>query len=539
MNDVVFRSSVAGFNKEDVLNYIEDIKKQYEEQKNKLTENACELSNAFKKINELETQLLEYKNIADELSLENSQYISMINNKPEQSPVCNLSDNEMVSDCSDKLKILSEENEMLKFKSQELNSECEKYKANEKQFESIIMDAYINSESILDDARQKAEQISKGTQCSIEQASENFADFSLYISNISAGFSEIVFKLTEDIKHLTNNLMSVTKELQDNDAEETSDTYDGDINMYINNHEEQVNDFNCTDSSKYTAEESKDMSSYIKKFESMISGNANANADEVQTDNSINETSSNDVAVQSQEQNNEIECENDYSTYQNDDTNLAETDVNELIGEYTSDSDTVLQEPTQEVASEIPMDESLTEEAKDEANFISSAPIGNFRMDIPLEQPLNSSLIFDENFNLKSNNEPAQLDDALGSQPLSPDDNQESFPPLQTGMDYSELFQFDDSGNENNFLKHNTDQQFSDIVNEYANSDTSELINNQIADKNASVSEIGVATVTSKKVNYEIEEPMMVDPKGLYKAVDDHSGKTRFGKVKIKMSKNK
>ncbi|MEG2781088.1 MAG: hypothetical protein RR911_00240 [Oscillospiraceae bacterium] len=390
MNDVVFRSSVAGFNKEDVLNYIEDIKKQYEEQKNKLTENACELSNAFKKINELETQLLEYKNIADELSLENSQYISMINNKPEQSPVCNLSDNEMVSDCSDKLKILSEENEMLKIKSQELNSECEKYKANEKQFESIIMDAYINSESILDDARQKAEQISKGTQCSIEQASENFADFSLYISNISAGFSEIVFKLTEDIKHLTNNLMSVTKELQDNDAEETSDTYDGDINMYINNHEEQVNDFNCTDSSKYTAEESKDMSSYIKKFESMISGNANA--DEVQTDNSINETSSNDVTVQPQEQNNEIECENDYSTYQNDDTNLAETDVNELIGVYTSDSDTVLQEPTQEVASEIPMDESLTEEAKDEANFISSAPIGNFRMDIPLEQPLNSSL---------------------------------------------------------------------------------------------------------------------------------------------------
>ena len=516
MNDVMFRSAVAGFNKEDVLNYIEDLKKEQENNSKIISDSRFELSNAFKKINDIEKQLIEYKQTIDELSLENDQYRSIINRDDGFNP------NASSFEIADEIIKLKAENQLLKESANELRNECEKYKENERQFESLITDAYIYSENILDDAREKADKITSGIKNSIENATENIGDFSEYANNISTGFSEIVSQLEVDLKHLSESLMSVSKGFQ-TIQEEKIESSESDINIYI---EDSQQDECATNSCE---ENQKDLTSFIKKFESMISGKPDdendMNNDFIKSNSDLQNTTQENEVV-------EAVTENIDDIQVADHIEYAEHNMDDLIGEYTSEEALDISEQPQE---DIKVD--VAQDALDQnvqANFISSAPIGSLRNDTPLENPLNSCLRFDENFNIQGQHSPSEPEVSYGSQPLESHDNEEPLIPLQRGMDYSDIFDYDN----NDSLQLSTDEQFNSMVNEYASNETDNQdflhLNNDLTSN-----PVDASTVTSKTVEVEVSEPVMVDPNGLFKSVEEPSGKVRFGQVKIKIRKDK
>lgn len=501
MNDILFRSSVAGFNKEDVLNYIEKLNQQSEEQSNTISNNQIELSSAFKKINELEKQMANYKQTFEELSLENDQYRSIINKGSESL----LSEDNFSIDDTNKMNQLISENEVLKDQIDSLRQECNTFKENEKQIESLIMDSYIYSENILDDARKKAEKITINSKGLVEKATENIESFSDYVNNISLGFSEIVTQLETDLVQLNENLMIVTKELNN---EKNDNLNTGDISAYIGNSTEHNDDGYAT----------KDLTGFIKQFENIISGNSNISNE--------NTPSSEEVIPLTQE-----------DTFNLDEKqvngNTQEHNIDDLIVEYSDSSsdDKAVKSDLQDAEDNIV----LTDENSIEANFISSAPIGKFRYDEPPQEPLNAVVRLDKDFNLQEeqSNE-SEPEVTLESQPLNANFEEEVTSPLQMGMDYSDLFNYDDEDNSDDINKINTVEQFNSIVDEYAS-------DNEQSDKELTEqsNNIDASTITSKSVSTKVDEPIMFDPDSMYSCNGEPKAKKRFGKVKIKKNKDK
>ncbi|NCC86892.1 MAG: hypothetical protein EOM05_03355 [Clostridia bacterium] len=303
-DDVLFRKSIYGFNKADVLNYIEEIKKENENQKKIAMKSAEELSNAFKNIKDLEEQLLSKNQMADdyELNIESRQHQSKMNKGTQNPSSKTLNQSENTVGYSDEVERVKSENKKLKAALKHFQVECERFKNTEKQFGSMLLDAYIYSGNILDDAREKAEQITKTTKNTIEQATGDIGDLSSYVNNISIGFSQIVSELTSDIKKITENLMSVSQNFQSQTNDENKEVKVADINSYINDSHEQENHNELNDDNSLLSEKVSSFDDYIEIFENLISGEPS-------------------------------EIKN-IEKYSREGISYAEHNVNELIGEY-------------------------------------------------------------------------------------------------------------------------------------------------------------------------------------------------------------
>lgn len=202
-NDFLIRNSFHGFNKEDVLSYIEKIKQESQSYKEDKVKVEDELSIANEKITNLENEL---------------------NNTYQETQTVEEDEN---SKSSEEFLSLKNENEKLKLMVDELSTECDKYKQTSKQFNSLILDAYIQSESILKDAREKAKSISNDTKGVVKEATVDIGDFSDYVNNISIDFSQIVSELTNNIKNLTGNLINATEGVKELDLEKDQEILDG------------------------------------------------------------------------------------------------------------------------------------------------------------------------------------------------------------------------------------------------------------------------------------------------------------------------
>jgi|GEM_PF-5623708 len=545
-DDVLFRSSVYGFNKEDVLNYIEKIKKENENQKNLATKSAMELSNAFKRINELEKKLLVQRQMADALNLENRQYQAKMTKE-----VQNFSSNTLIDDANTvdyigEVDRVKNENVKLRTAVQQLKLECERFKDIEKQFGSMLLDAYIYSGNILDDAREKADKITKGTRSTIEQAAGDMGEFSSYVNNISTGFSQIVSELTDDIKNITENLMSVTKKFQQQSNDENEEFKAPDINTYINDSQDQEINSEFNAQGTVVADKVSGFDEYIKMFETMISGEqSEVEQQEPQEDFQEKQgQDTNEVYEQSKEHSNELECPCLQAS--NEEVSNPEQNVDELIGEYVQSNEQISQQYMEDEITQPEQHNNVQQDEHVEANFISSAPIGGAYESAEPVIPLSPVVRFDENFKLKEQTNQLDPDVTLGANPLGASEDLETFEPLQCGLDYSSFFQYEDDT-----PQENSDEQFNNMVNEYASCQVENIKENEenitvdtvyqnIENKNEQQSEnVDSSTVTLKRVDAEIDEPMMFDPNGLYKTEEDQQGKSRFGRVKLKMKKDK
>lgn len=466
-DDILFRNSIYGFNKEDVLNYIEEIKKENENQKKLAIKSAAELSTALKSINELEKQLSSKSHVGDDvLNLESRQHQSKVTKVAQNPPSKTLIQSENTVDYSDEVDKVRSENRKLKEALKHFQVECERFKNTEKQFGSMLLDAYIYSGNILDDAREKAEQITKSTKNTIEQATGDMGDFSSYVNNISIGFSQIVSELTYDIKNITENLMSVSQNFQSQTNDKNKEVKVSDINNYINDSQEQEN-YNDLLSKKVSS-----FDDYIEIFENLIGG--------------------------------------EHSEIENPEHN-----VNELIGEYFQH-------------------EEENSQPQVKANFISSAPIGSALENIDFSELLNSSVRIDKDFNLQEQNNQIYSEIALETEPLGVVEDLESFESLQFGMDYSSSFQFEDDKSHKNNVG-----QFNDMVNEYVSSSAEKKIENEETNSEEQEQIGSSIKASSKRVDIEIDEPMMFNTNELYKTDEETHGKSKLVIVKLKNKKDK
>lgn len=199
-NDFLIRNSFCGFKKEDVIDYIEKIKKESQHHKVLAESKDNDLNQANSKIADLEKEIDNLKGNHEA----KSQSI-MVSKK---------------SKSSEDFYNLKNENDILKIQIDNLTNECNKFKKNNKQFNSLILDAYIHSEDILKDARDKAKNIAQQTQNVINTTAVDIEDFSDYVNNISSDFSKIVAELTNNIKNLTGSLITATKGIKENDGKD-------------------------------------------------------------------------------------------------------------------------------------------------------------------------------------------------------------------------------------------------------------------------------------------------------------------------------
>lgn len=224
--DYLLRNSLYGFKKEDVIDYIEGIKKESQHHKTLAQKNKDQLEQANDKIKELEDKI---KNLESKEEESSKAQLVKINKKS--------LNNEEVNN-------LKNENDILKIQVDNLTRECDKFKKNNKQFNSLILDAYIHSEGILKDARDKAKHIADETQNIINITAVDIDEFSDYVNNISTDFSQIVSELTNNIKSLTGNLISATKGIKEQDDKKESEileSFEDLISKYVDS-DEVVND---------------------------------------------------------------------------------------------------------------------------------------------------------------------------------------------------------------------------------------------------------------------------------------------------------
>ncbi|MDR0315032.1 MAG: hypothetical protein LBH71_03655, partial [Oscillospiraceae bacterium] len=70
-DDILFKNSLLGFKREDVISYIEEIKNEAENAKNSIKDNESELSNALDKIDVLQEQIKIKDQLIEKLEVEN------------------------------------------------------------------------------------------------------------------------------------------------------------------------------------------------------------------------------------------------------------------------------------------------------------------------------------------------------------------------------------------------------------------------------------------------------------------------------------
>lgn len=379
-DNAMFKSALYGFNKEDVLEYIENLE-------NENQKNDTQLLDALKKIEELEQKLLSQNQTTQELYLENKQYQNKLTNFNKDQSVSSILNKDAIE-----MEAIKAENEELKSTLNKLKCECKRFKNIEDKFQSVVLDAYVYSGSILDDAAQRAEQIAKGSKDAIKQVAGDMGDLSSYVNNISKEFSQIVSGLTDDIKGVTENLMSVTKNFQQENNEDNEEI--SSIENYIDSSIEQIVNSNLSYSDTDIAENISDFDDYIKVFETLISG-------ESESEELIEES---DVFVQNQ-------------------TKV----TNELISQYASEEN--LDETPQDVNSD-----------SVEANFISSQPIGS-AVEEDVVAPLNPVVRLDENFKMQDGDENFSQNANSKLDHLEGEGLTEDFVPLHGGMDYSSFLQ--------------------------------------------------------------------------------------------------
>ncbi len=224
-NDIIFRTKAfGGFNKEDVMNYINKILDE-----KALTEKR--LSEANVKAAKANAEMLEYKKIADEsvgitaelqeTKVKNAELTTAIDEK--DALINEL--NEQISAKANDIELLNNklseatlsedvqaELDSLRSEISRLKVEAEKKKDLERQVGAAMLDARVHSEELVEEAKEKANAVTKSVYTAIGETALRIDDLSSGISEIARSFAKSVEEVELRIKALTGD-MSKTAQL--------------------------------------------------------------------------------------------------------------------------------------------------------------------------------------------------------------------------------------------------------------------------------------------------------------------------------------
>ena len=210
-NDIVFKTKAfGGFNKDEVMDFVNRIIAEKTELEKNLAESNANLSRAESELVNLNGIKEENENLKSDLTEANNSIADL------NSQVNAL--NDQVADLSQQVtdsQISAEaqaELDSLKAEVTRLRTECEKKRDLERQVGAAMLDARVHSEGLVEAAKERADMVTKSVYSAIGETALKIDDLSSGIGEIARSFTKSVEEVELRIKALTGD-MSKTAQL--------------------------------------------------------------------------------------------------------------------------------------------------------------------------------------------------------------------------------------------------------------------------------------------------------------------------------------
>ena len=229
-NDIIFKTKAfGGFNKEEVMTYINRLiseKEALETKCKELTDENNNLKNQAtensQKLQEAEEKLLK----ADEQHNEDQQRLKVerdintsVCEEKEKLNVEILKLNKELSELKNKPVLSEEDAEILKAENAKLKNECDKLKAMEQQVGAAMLDARLRSDELVKEAEEKANLVRKDVYDAIGDTALKIDELSGGITEIARNFTKAVSEVEMRISVLTGNMSKTAQALISNSLE--------------------------------------------------------------------------------------------------------------------------------------------------------------------------------------------------------------------------------------------------------------------------------------------------------------------------------
>ena len=210
-NDVVFKTKAfGGFNKDEVMDFVNKILAEKAELEKKLEESESALNEANVEIDSL-------KGIADDNDIL-QEHLDKANNKVSELNGELEAANELIVSLSQQVtntqasEEAQAEIDSLKAEVTRLRAECEKKRDIERQVGAAMLDARVHSEELVEAAKERADMVTKSVYSAIGDTALKIDDLSTGIGEIARSFTKSVEEVELRIKALTGD-MSKTAQL--------------------------------------------------------------------------------------------------------------------------------------------------------------------------------------------------------------------------------------------------------------------------------------------------------------------------------------
>lgn len=229
-NDVIFKTKAfGGFNKEEVMTYINRLISEKEELENKCKALTDENNNLKNEVSEFSQKLKTAEEKADSEVKEREDVLKILEAEREiRDAVCKEKDefgveilklNKELTELKNKPVLSEEDAEVLKAENAKLKAECDKLKAMEQQVGAAMLDARLRSDELVKEAEEKANLVRKDVYDAIGDTALKIDELSGGITEIARNFTKAVSEVEMRINLLTGNMSKTAQALISNSLE--------------------------------------------------------------------------------------------------------------------------------------------------------------------------------------------------------------------------------------------------------------------------------------------------------------------------------
>jgi chromosome segregation ATPase len=229
-NDVIFKTKAfGGFNKEEVMTYINRLISEKEELENKCKALTEEKNNLKNEVSEISQKLKTAEDKAEREIKEREDVLKILDAEREiRDAVCKEKDefgveilklNKELTELKNKPVLSEEDAEVLKAENAKLKAECDKLKAMEQQVGAAMLDARLRSDELVKEAEEKANLVRKDVYDAIGDTALKIDELSGGITEIARNFTKAVSEVEMRINLLTGNMSKTAQALISNNLE--------------------------------------------------------------------------------------------------------------------------------------------------------------------------------------------------------------------------------------------------------------------------------------------------------------------------------
>jgi len=260
-NDVIFKTKAfGGFNKEEVMTYINRLISEKEALETRCKELTDENNNLKNEASENAQKLKAAEEKAENENKEREDVLKILEAEREvKEAICKEKDefsveilklNKELNELKNKPVLTEEAAETLKSENAKLKAECDKLKAMEQQVGAAMLDARLRSDELVKEAEEKADLVRKDVYDAIGDTALKIDELSGGITEIARNFTKAVSEVEMRISVLTGNMSKTAQALISNSLEaplriqntvlSDENTFDDVVEVTENNLQESV-----------------------------------------------------------------------------------------------------------------------------------------------------------------------------------------------------------------------------------------------------------------------------------------------------------